>query len=132
MYSLITKKNLNNHKFQLTGLVLCSIQDISVIISFVHACLVISDHLGPLLDCRLLCSSVHGIFQASILECIVISSSGDLPDPEIKPSSPGSPELQEDSLSLSISPSLIPLCIMILSTVKKTANNKKDYKTCSK
>ena len=33
-------------------------------------------------------SSIHGIFQASILECIAISFSRDLPDPEIEPASP--------------------------------------------
>ena len=119
MYSLTTKKNLNNHTFQFIGLALCSTQDISVIFSFVYACLVMSDSLGPLLDCRLPGSSVHGIFQARILEWVVISSSRDLPDPEIEPSSPGSPELQEDSLSLSYSQSIIPLCIIILSIVKK-------------
>ena len=40
-------------------------------------------------------SSVHGIFQARILDWTAISFSGDLPDPEIKP---GSPALQADSL----------------------------------
>ena len=40
-------------------------------------------------------SSVHGIFQARILDWIAISFSGDLPDPEIEP---GSPTLQADSL----------------------------------
>ena len=30
-------------------------------------------------------SSVHGISQAKLLEWVVISFSGDLPDPEIKP-----------------------------------------------
>ena len=36
-------------------------------------------------------SSVHGIFQARILESATIPSSGDLPNPWIKPVSPGSP-----------------------------------------
>ena len=40
-------------------------------------------------------SSVHGIFQARVLEWVAISFSGDLPDPGIKP---GSPALQADSL----------------------------------
>ena len=40
-------------------------------------------------------SSVHGILQARILEWVAIPSSGDLPDPGIKP---GSPALQADSL----------------------------------
>ena len=34
--------------------------------------------------------SVHGIFQAGILECVPISCSGRLPDPGIKPTSPES------------------------------------------
>ena len=33
-------------------------------------------------------SSVHGIFQARILEWVLISFSGDLPDPGIEPRSP--------------------------------------------
>ena len=43
-------------------------------------------------------SSVHGIFQLRILEWVAISSSGHLPDPEIKPMSPVYPALQMDSL----------------------------------
>ena len=38
-------------------------------------------------------SSVHGIFQASILDWIAISSPGDLPDPGIEPVYPASPAL---------------------------------------
>ena len=40
-------------------------------------------------------SSVHGIFQARILEWVVISFPGDLPHPGIEPRSPA---LQGDSL----------------------------------
>ena len=40
-------------------------------------------------------SSVHGIFQARILEQVAISFSRDLPDPGIEPESPA---LQADSL----------------------------------
>ena len=40
-------------------------------------------------------SSVHGILQARILEWVAIPSSGNLPDPGIKP---GSPALQADAL----------------------------------
>ena len=40
-------------------------------------------------------SSVHGIFQARILEWVVIPFSNELPNPEIKPRSPA---LQADSL----------------------------------
>jgi len=39
--------------------------------------------------------SVHGIFQARILEWVPIPSSGDLPNPGIEPESPA---LQADSL----------------------------------
>ena len=43
-------------------------------------------------------SSVYGIFQARILECVAMPSSGDLPNLGIKLSSPA---LQADSLLLS-------------------------------
>ena len=46
-------------------------------------------------------SSVHGVFQARVLEWVAISSSPDLPNPGIKPASPVSPGLQVDSLLLS-------------------------------
>ena len=39
------------------------------------------------MDCSLP-RSIHGIFQARVLEWIAISFSKDLPDPEIKPGSP--------------------------------------------
>ena len=39
-------------------------------------------------DCSLPSSSVHGISLARILEWVVISSSRNLPDPEIEPLSP--------------------------------------------
>ena len=45
------------------------------------------------MDCSLPGSSVHGIFQTKILESVVISHTGDLPDPGIKPVSPASPAL---------------------------------------
>ena len=38
-------------------------------------------------------SSVHGIFQARILEWVVLPSSGDLPDPGIEHEFPPSPAL---------------------------------------
>ena len=41
-------------------------------------------------------SSIHGIFQARVLEWVAFPSPGDLPDPGIEP---GSPALQADSLS---------------------------------
>ena len=49
--------------------------------------------------CLTLCDpmdyTVHEILQARILECVAFPSSGDLPNPEIKPRSP---ILQVDSL----------------------------------
>ena len=41
-----------------------------------------------LMDCNQPGSSVHGVFQARIVECIAISSPGSLPDPGIEPPSP--------------------------------------------
>ena len=53
---------------------------------------------GPL-DCNLPVSSVHGIFQARILEWVAIFSSREnLPDPGIEPVSPASLASQVDSL----------------------------------
>ena len=51
------------------------------------------------LDCSLPGSSVHGIFQAKILEWVAISSSRDLPDPGIESMSPMSSALLADYLS---------------------------------
>ena len=47
------------------------------------------------MDCSPPSSSVHGILQTKILEWKPFLSSGDLPNPRIKP---GSPALQTDSL----------------------------------
>ena len=47
------------------------------------------------MNCNAPGSSVHGILQARILEWLLFSSSGNLPDPGIKPRSP---TLQTDSL----------------------------------
>ena len=49
--------------------------------------------LGKLMDCSLPGSSVHGIFQARILEWVAIAYSRDLPDPGTKSASPASPAL---------------------------------------
>ena len=40
------------------------------------------------MDCHLSCFSIHGIFQARVLEFIAASSPGDLPDPGIESRSP--------------------------------------------
>ena len=47
------------------------------------------------MDCSLSGSSIHGIFQARVLEWVAISFSGDLPDSGIKPRPP---TLQADTL----------------------------------
>ena len=46
-------------------------------------------------------SSVHGIFQARILEWVAISSSGDLPHPGTDLASPAALAVLTDSLPLS-------------------------------
>ena len=48
------------------------------------------------MDCSLPGSSVHGIFQARVLEWVAISSPEDLPNPGIEP---GSPSLEVDALT---------------------------------
>ena len=50
------------------------------------------------LDCCLPGSSVHGIFQARVLDGLPFPTPGDLPDPGIEPTSPLSPALQVGSL----------------------------------
>ena len=49
--------------------------------------------LGDPVDCTLPGSSVHGIFQARILECVAMPSSRDLPDSGIEPGSLKPPAL---------------------------------------
>ena len=58
-----------------------------------QSCLTLCDPV----DCSLSGSSVHGILQARILDCVA-SPPGELPDLEIKSMSPASPALQVDSL----------------------------------
>ena len=53
--------------------------------------------LSDLMDCSLPGSSVHGIFQARVLEWVAISLTRDLPDPGIES---GSPALQAGALPL--------------------------------
>ena len=54
--------------------------------------------------------SVHGIFQARILERVAISSSRDLPNPGVEA---GSPALQADSLLTELpgKPNYVYICI---------------------
>ena len=50
--------------------------------------------LPDLMDCNLPGSSVHGIIQARVLESgLPFPTPGDLPDPEIKPTTPAPLEL---------------------------------------
>ena len=65
----------------------------------VSCCLVMLTLYDPL-DCGPPGSSVHGIFQARILERVAISFSKDLPDSEIEPESPVFSALQAVSLPL--------------------------------
>ena len=69
-------------------------------------------------DCSLPGSSVHGLFQARILEPVAISP-GDLPDPGIEPASPASSALAGGSFTTELpgdpfSPRLYPDFIVIL------------------
>ena len=50
-----------------------------------QSCLTLCDHMTPL---TLPGSSVLGILQARILECVAIPTPEDLPDPGIEPRSP--------------------------------------------
>ena len=54
-----------------------------------RSCLTLCDPM----DCSLPGSSVHGIFQARILEWVATSFPGDLPNPGIEPGSLVSPAL---------------------------------------
>ena len=64
-----------------------------------HVCSVVSESFDPM-DCSLLHSFVHGIFQARILEWLPFPPLGDLPNPGIEPKAPESFELQVDSILL--------------------------------
>ena len=68
----------------------------ALICSVAQSCLTLFDPM----DCSLPGFSVHGIFQARIVEWLPFPSPGDLPDLEIKPASPVSPVLQSVSLPL--------------------------------
>ena len=61
-----------------------------VLFSCVHACSVAKSYptICDPVDCCVPGSSVHGIIPARKLEWVAISSSRDLPNPEIKPWSP--------------------------------------------
>ena len=54
------------------------------VLSVAQSCPTVCDPV----DCSLPGFSVHGVFQARILEWVAISFSGDLPNPGIEPTSP--------------------------------------------
>ena len=62
------------------------------------------------MDCTLQDSSVHGIFQAGVLEWVAISFSRDLPNPGIEPRSPA---FQVDALPSESESVMISLKIYI-------------------
>ena len=98
---LLIKKGGSN-KFNRRAFFNCQKKISKLLIFYVHlvtqSCLTLCDLLG----CSPPASSVHGIFQARILEWVGISSSrGSFLNPGIKPASLTSSSLQADSLPLS-------------------------------
>ena len=77
------------------------------------------------MDCSLPDASVHGIFQARILEWGTISSSRDLPNPGIKPTSLASPRMT-DRFFTTVPPGK-PLIYCILSLSQTCSNVKIPY-----
>ena len=73
-----------------------------------QSCLTLCDPM----DCILPSSSVHGIFQARILEWVAISYSRDIPNSGIKPTSSVAPALQMDSLLLIYIPLFFLICLL--------------------
>ena len=71
------------------------------------------------MDCNLPGSSLHGILQARILECIAFPFSRDLPNPGIKPMSPS---LQVDSLPAEPQEKPKYVCLFYYCSVKSLSN----------
>ena len=65
------------------------------------------------MDCSPPGSSVHGILQARILEWVAIPSSGDLPDPGIKPRSPALSALEGGFFTTSAPWVKTPCCCLV-------------------
>ena len=78
--------------YSLRKSLLYTIELINMKVLVVQSCLTLCNPIY----CSLPGSSVHGIFQARILEWVAMPSPGDLPDPQIDP---GSLAVQLDSLS---------------------------------
>ena len=89
-----------------------------------QSCLILCDHLG----CSPPDSTVHGIFQARILQWIAMPPPGDLPDPGIEPVSPVSPTLQADSLPTE--PWGKPMVEFIRNDFSNSSCNKSDLLVC--
>ena len=73
---------------------LYNLDNLKITINYIleHNTKVVSDSLRPM-DCSPPGSSVHGIFQARILEWLPCPSPGNLPDLRLEPVSPMSPAL---------------------------------------
>ena len=63
------------------------------------------------IDCSLPGSSVHGIFQARILDWVQLPPPGDLPDPGIEPASPASPPLAGFLITAPLGKSLVKTAV---------------------
>ena len=73
--------------------------------SVAQSCLTLYDPI----NCRLLSSSAHGIFQQECWSGVPFPSPGDLPDPGIKPVSPASPALAGRFLTTTTTWETLPL-----------------------
>ena len=84
----IAGRNINNIRLQ-TTLLAESKEELKSLLIKVKENMKItqSDSCDPM-DCSLPGSSIHGIFQARILEWVAFPSPGDLSDPGIEPRSP--------------------------------------------
>ena len=88
---IVCKLYLNKHSRK--KLIPASQQTEEVALQFLpSACMCVLSHVQlfgtPWATCSLLGSSVHGIFQARILDCAAISSFRESSDPRIKPMCP--------------------------------------------
>ena len=88
----------------------------------VTVCSVVSPTFCDPMDCSLLGSAVHGIFQARILEWVIISSSRSLPNTGTEPTSPA---LAGGSLPLSHQGGLELHNPLVALYYNKIINNKK-------
>ena len=59
-------------------------ETVQTVSEVIQLCLILCDHM----DCSLPGSSIHGIFQARVLEGVPFPSPEDIPNPGIEPRSP--------------------------------------------